>query len=302
MHETTRFRGVFANLPTALTDDGEAFDPGRMRAHVDWVVGEGVHGVSCLLSTGGFTYLTPDERREAVTCVVEAVAGRVPVVAGVSGDTTRDTIGFARDAAAAGADVLLVQPRSYIPLRPDEILAHFVAVAESVDTPIGVYNHPPSTGVDITPAEHLRIIDATGSVAAKDATDDLANIPAVLQDCPVPYGYLWGDFTQLLAAMTLGAPGCCVGIASVFPREVADVHDALAERGDMDEARAAHQRLAPVIAEISAIGSPRAMKAAADLRGCPLGGQRRPLTSVTPDDTRRLQAAMAAAGLARVAI
>lgn len=298
----TRFRGVFANLPTALSDDGEAFDAGRMAAHVDWLVDEGVHGISCLLSTGGFTYLTPLERRDVVTCVVDAVAGRVAVIAGVTGDSTSATIGFARDADAAGADALLVQPRSYVPLRPDEVLAHFESVANAVDTPIGVYNHPPSTGIDISPAEHVRIIDVTGSVVAKDATDDLANIPAVLQACSRPYGYLWGDVSQLLPALTLGAPGCCTGIASVFPREVVAVHDALAVDGDMPRARAAHAHLKPVIDEISALGSPRASKAAAELRGINLGGQRRPLSAVTPEATHRLRRAIDAAGIEPVTL
>lgn len=292
-----QYKGVFANMPTALTAGGKEFDSGRMRDHVQWVLDEGVHGMSCLLGSGGFTYLRPEERREVVACVVKAVDGRASVLAGVTGESTSETIRLAQDAADAGADVVMVQPRSFLPLTPSEILRHFETVAGSANAPIGIYNHPPTTGVSISPALYAEIVDATGAVVTKDGALELFNVPEILNACGDRLDYLSGNESLMLAAFALGAPGCCIAMASVLPRELAELYEAMVVSQDLEAGRDVYERLLPVLREFRRIGTPRAVKAAADIRGRALGPQRPPVLDVPADDVARLRTAMAEAGI-----
>ena len=289
------FVGVFANTPTPFTPEGD-LDLSRIRDHVRWSVEQGVHGISCLLSIGEFTYLTSDERAAVVGGVVDAVAGRVPVVAGVSGSTTEETIRLAMDAEAAGADALMVQPRSYIPLLPDELLRHFQLVAEAVETPIGIYNNPEATGVEITPSLYCSIIENTGAVVTKDAGDDLFNIPDIRDRCGDRFHYLWGNITLLPAALALGADGCCVALASVLPRAVVDLYDASREH-KLESDPSAYNRLLPLFRALNSIGTnPRSIKALANLRGLSLGGHRDPVTVLPEAHQQLLREALAELG------
>ena len=292
----SRFRGMVANLPTALTSDGRHVDAARMRDNVEWLIDTGADGLSCLLSAGAFTYLTADERTEVAGSVVEAARGRVPVAVGVSGESTAATIVLGRAAAGVGVDALMVQPRSYMPLRPPEVLAHFEAVADAVDVPIGIYNNPLATGVDITPAQHVEIVRSTGAVVAKDAYVGLVNVQEVRRHLDQDYGYLWADSSQAVPALQLGAAGWCTSLASVFPREVRDVVDAVAV-GEIETAHRALDRLAEVRRRLHALGDVRGIKAAAQLRGHSFGGHRAPLAVPPPEDVAELRDAMIAAGI-----
>ena len=276
-----RFVGVFANLPTALTDDGDAIDEMRIRHHVQWLLDSGVHGVSCLLNSGEFTYLDPDERERVVRCVVQACGGRIPVIAGVTGDTTQASIAFAQAASAAGADVVALQPRSLIPLKPVEVIRHYESVAAKAGAPIGIYNHPASTGVAIGPKLYGDIVEASGAVVTKDASGDLLSIPKIVNSCGEMMDYLMAEEGLVLAGLAMGARGCCLAMASVFPKEFVSLYGAV-DSGQMDKARSIYNRLIPAFEIFSEIGRPRVVKVVAELRGFPLGGHRSPVLGVTP--------------------
>jgi 4-hydroxy-tetrahydrodipicolinate synthase len=180
-----------------------------------------------------------------------------------------------------------VQPRSYIPLLPDELLRHFQLVADALETPIGIYNNPEATGVEITPSAYCSIIDSTGAVVTKDAGDDLFTLPEVRNSCDDRFHYLWGNITLLPAALALGADGCCVALASVLPREVVDLYDASREH-KLESDPSTYDRLLPLFRALDVIGTnPRSIKALANMLGLPLGGHRDPVT-VLPEPQQQL--------------
>jgi 4-hydroxy-tetrahydrodipicolinate synthase len=286
-------KGVYANLPTALNGSGDAVDTTRMREHVHWILDNGVAGLSCLLSSGGFTYLTAAEREEVIAAVATEAASAVPVLAGVSGETTAQTIDLAKAAFDAGCDVAMVQPRSYFALSADETLAHFAAVAMALDgKPIGIYNNPATTGVDITPSLYARIVNETGAVVTKDGSGHVFNVPDVMARCGTAMTYLWGTESTLLAGLTTGADGCCLALASVFPADVVAIYDLTAAE-DLKAANDAYRTLLPMLRAFKQVGTARAVKEVARLRGFELGAPRKPLSPVTPADLTLLVDALA---------
>jgi 4-hydroxy-tetrahydrodipicolinate synthase len=285
-------KGVYANLPTALNGSGEAVDSARMREYVQWILGNGVAGLSCLLSSGGFTYLTAAERAEVIAVVAREADSKVPVLAGVSGETTTQTIDLAKAAFDAGCDVAMVQPRSYVALSEDEALAHFAAVAAALDgNPIGIYNNPATTGLDISSSLYARIVRETGAVVTKDGSGQVFNVPDVMARCGTAMTYLWGTEFTLLAGLTTGADGCCLALASVFPAEVGAIYD-LATSGDLKAGNDAYRTLLPILRAFKQVGTARAVKEVARLRGFELGAPRKPLSRVGPADLKVLADAL----------
>src|SRR5262245_32620150 len=127
-----RFHGIYANLLTALTADGNAFEPAAQRDYVEWVLSQRVHGVSTSLSSGEFGYHTAEERLHIIDCVVRTVDKRVPVLAGVSELTLRATCELAKRVEGCGVDAVMVMPRSYFVLNESEVLNYFETVLGSV--------------------------------------------------------------------------------------------------------------------------------------------------------------------------
>lgn len=284
-------------MPTALSEDGRVFEKGRMAEHVEWLIERGIHGIGCVLRTGGFAYLSREERSAVIQTVVEAANGRVPILAGTTGDTTAEAVMFAKDAEAAGADVAMVQAKSFVKLEPGEIVRHFENVATAIDLPIGIYNHPPTTGVDITPELYATIVDSTGAVVTKDGSLDLFNVPEVLRTCGDRLGYLSAHEPVILGAFALGAAGCSLSMASVFPEELVSIYEASVEQGDIKAALKVYNRILPVIQEFQALGTPRATKAAATIRGCSLGPHRPPIAGISDAARNGLKEAIAEAGI-----
>lgn len=285
-------RGVFSNMPTALSDDGKHVDAVRMAEHVNWVIDSGVNGISCLLGSGGFTYLNAEERYEVAATVIEAAKGRVPVLVGITGESTAETIDLGRAVDGLGATALMVQPRSFLPLTTDEVLAHYEAVAAQLNTAIGIYNHPQTTGYDITDQVYAEIVRRTGAIVTKDGGPGLFNVPAVTDACrDLRMSYLSGAESLLFAAFMLGADGCCVAIASVFPKEVSDIYRGIVD-GDVQGAKDTYYRMLPVLRAFKKIGTPRAVKAAAVLRGHSLGPQRAPVGNLGDGDLALMRTAI----------
>src|SRR6516225_6701399 len=128
---TNTFRGIYPAMVTPMTEREEVDLP-KLEALVEYLIGAGVHGLIPLGSTGEFYALSPQERRDVLATVIRAVAGRVPVVAGVNAAATREVVQYAREAEALGANGVMVAPPYYSLPRPDELFEHFRAVDAAV--------------------------------------------------------------------------------------------------------------------------------------------------------------------------
>jgi 4-hydroxy-tetrahydrodipicolinate synthase len=291
-----RIAGMFANLPTALSRDGARIDAGIMRERIDWLVDAGIHGFSTQLSAGEFAYLTLDERRSLTQLVLEAVNGRAPVLVGISGNSAAESIALARHAGQLGATAAMLMPRSYFKLTEDEVVAYFESVGSQSGCPLGIYNNPVTTGVDISAALYARIQGVCNVVATKDGGGDIFRVSEVRARCPRTMAYLCGTEFQSLPALVLGADGCCNAINSVVPREVVALYDAILS-GDLGAARAQFDKLHPLFAFIRVHGVARTTKATADLLGISFGPHRAPLQALSAAAIARLSQALREAGL-----
>ena len=240
------FRGTAPALVTPFTADG-AVDEATLRRLIDRQIDGGVEGLVILGTTGENATIWPDERRRIVDLAVEHTAGRVPVIVGTGNNSTSESIVFSKEAAASGADGLLVVGPYYNKPPQAGFVAHVAAIAEATDCPIMLYNVPSRTSFNFTAETTLRIAETIPSVVAvKEASGDLAQISDILAHRPDTLGVYAGDDEMTLPMVALGADGVVSVISNLIPRLFSDmVRAALA--ADYDTARRAHYRLMPAM-------------------------------------------------------
>ena len=171
-----RFEGVYANLPTPFTDDGRSLDLYRLHALIDFLLDKRIDGVACLLSSGEYPYLSHSERLELAAEVTRYVAGRVPVIVGVSSLTTAEAIAFAVHAEAIGAAAAMVMPMQYWLLRRDEVIDYFGEISRACSLPLGIYDNPGLRGAAFTAEMYRTLADEARVSVSKDSSGDITRV------------------------------------------------------------------------------------------------------------------------------
>jgi 4-hydroxy-tetrahydrodipicolinate synthase len=226
-------------------DDAAEVDFRSLQAQIDFVLSGGVHGVVALGTTGEFFSLTPQERVSVMKVVAEGVRGRVPITFGVGDSGTRTSIALAKQAQAIGASAVMLPPPYYFAHSAAAIKAHFVAVAQSIDIPLMVYDG--GGGIELTP-EMLGALNqmASNIQYAKLSAPKPAKVAAVLEAVP-GIKVFCGDDNMLLLALRHGAVGATIGSGNLQPDVTAGIYDLFAA-GDLEGARRLHSKqIAPAV-------------------------------------------------------
>ena len=242
---TPTWQGVYPATTTQFKED-LSVDLGQTQRVVDNLVKDGVHGLIAMGTVGENNSLDAAEKQQVLRAVTEVVAGRVPVVTGVSEFDTRRAVAFAKDAKKNGADGLMVLPAMvYVPTA-EELIYHFRSVAEATDLPVMLYNNPPAYRVNIT-------------VEVLEALRNVPNIVAIKESAPDPRRFTdlinaFGDRFTLLAGLDdvafegfmLGAVGWVSGLTNAFPQESIQLVEAI-RAGKLDRARAIYRWFMPLL-------------------------------------------------------
>ncbi|MBW8881610.1 MAG: dihydrodipicolinate synthase family protein [Asticcacaulis sp.] len=242
---TIQWRGVFPAVTTQFKED-LSIDYADTQRVIDDLIRDGVTGIIAMGTCGENNSLTADEKRALLQAIVEVVKGRVPVVTGVSELTTPLAQAWARDAEAIGADGLMLLPAMvYVP-KPEELVAHFTAVAQQTTLPIMLYNNPPAYRVAITNEvlEALRPIQ--NIVAIKESTPDTRRFTDLHNAFGDRYVVFAGLDDVAFEGLLLGAQGWVSGLTSAFPQESVMLVKAL-EAGDIATARDIYRWFLPLL-------------------------------------------------------
>lgn len=272
-----QLEGVFAVIPTPFTED-EEFDEPTLRRLVDDLLAHGVHGIIPTGSTGEVASLTEAERLQCVEVVMEQVDGRVPVVAGASANSTRDTIRYSRKAEEAGAaGVMIVHPYYCLPSEL-ELERHYRDLAQSIGIPIMIYNNPFTTGVDMKPQQLARLAEAEPNLRyCKESSGDAARVGQILE-LTDKLTVLSGWDNLVLEHFLLGAKGWVAGSANLIPREAVELYRLAVVEGDWNQARVLYRRLYALLTILETTGKfVQYIKFGLAERGLSVGPPRRPM-------------------------
>ena len=291
----TLFQGLSA-FPLTPADEAGTVDTEALGRLVDRLAEAGVASIGVLGSTGGFMYLTRDERRRAVTAAVEAASGRTPVIAGVGALRTDEAVLLARDAEAAGADALLIAPVSYIPLTEDEVFEHVASVAAATDLPICLYDNPTTTHFTFSPALFARLAKVKTVGGAKIPLPAEGSVAVQLEALAretggaIQFGYS-GD-PRLVTAGLGGAKAFYSALAGALPKEVMSLY-AASVSGDAARANKMNARFEPMWELFRKYGGFRVIPEIAQILGLCSARPPRPVLRLPDAERAKVGAALA---------
>src|SRR5262245_5825271 len=301
------FHGCLPANLLPFTADLEIDEP-AYRRHLRWLADtEGVTGIVANGHASEVSSLLREERRRSLAIALDEVSGKVPVIAGVYADGTRNAVELARDARAEGAAGLLVFPPTLFmwgaQLKPDMVLRHFEVIADRVDLPLIVFEYPPASGIGYSPETLAELCKIPAVVGVKDWSNDIVAYEKnlrVLRESGRPVAMLSSFTMSLLASFLLGADGCISGMGSVAADLQAELFSTVKE-GNLAEAHRINARLAPLVAVFYAppfVDMHNRMKEALAILGrIPAAHVRPPLTPVSEDERHQIRLAVRAAGL-----
>jgi len=287
-----RFPGIIPAVTTPFDATG-AVDVAALEANLGALLDGGVHGFVATGTMGEAGSMSAEERRLVVETTVRAAAGRVPVIVGVSSGTPSASIGFAADAAAAGADAIMLLPPLGYRADPRETVAFYRAVAGASALPIMAYNNPEASGTDL-PVELIARLAAEvdAVVAIKECSGDARRIAALKSAAPDLEVLVGGD-DWALEGFCAGATGWVTGVGDCAPAECVELYDAC-RAGELDRARAVYARLLPLARLDMTPKLVQYFKGAQDRLGFTGGPVRPPRLALDAADTAILEAAVAA--------
>lgn len=289
--------GSIVAIVSPMREDG-SIDFDAYRQLIEWHLAEGTNAIVAVGTTGESPTVDVAEHGELIRVAVETVAGRVPVIAGTGGNSTREAIELTAHAKKVGADASL-QVVPYYNKPPQEgLYRHFKAIAEAVDLPVILYNVPGRTVADLSNETTLRLAQIPNIVGLKDATGDLGRAADLISRLPVgkDFAIYSGNDDSALSLMLLGGAGVISVTANVAPRLMSQMC-AAALAGDLVTAREINNRLMPLHTKLFCEPNPIAPKWALAKMGRIPAGIRLPLVPLSSANEDVVLAAMKHAGV-----
>jgi len=298
---TVSLRGILAAVTTPFTVDGSAIDEPIIKTQVDRLIAAGIHGLVPTGTTGEFMTLTPAEYRRVVELYVQAVAGRVPVVAGVGALSTKDAVELAHDFEQLGADAIMIVPPFYDPLDLPTLKAFLTAVSDAITVPIVYYNVPGATGIRLTADEIAELGDIERVDYLKDTSGDAVALADLLASRGDRIKAFNGWDTLTFFGIASGAEASVWGAAGVVPELAVKLWEALAEKGDLARGRELWTHLWAISDFLESVNYVAGVKAGLDLIGHSAGPARLPIQPLPAEQRERFAGILRTAGVEVVA-
>jgi 4-hydroxy-tetrahydrodipicolinate synthase len=266
-------------------------DEQALRDLIDWQIANGTDGIVPCGTSGESATLSYDEHNRVIEMTVEAVKGRVQVIAGTGSNSTEEAIALTRHAKAVGADgALLISPYYNKPTQ-EGLFLHHRAIAEAVDLPQVLYNIPGRTAVNVTPQTVARLSKIKNIVGIKEGSGSVQQVSDIVHLCSDRFTVLAGDDALTLPMLAVGAKGVITVTANVAPADMAGMIDAWAA-GDPAKARQFHYKLYPLFQALFLETNPIPVKHAVALMGKATPELRLPLCAMSQENLDKLTQVM----------
>ncbi len=291
-----QLRGCGTALVTPFHQDGSLDEP-ALKNLVAWQVESGIDFLVPCGTTGETPTLDHDEWLRVIDLTIEAAAGRVPIVAGATSNSTRDAVAKAQEVAARpGVDAILTASPYYNKPTQEGQYQHFKAIAEAVNKPLILYNVPSRTGTNLEPGTVARLAEVPNIAGVKEASGNLTQIAEICNAAPTHFSVLSGDDALTLPVVALGGVGLISVASNEIPREMAEMTRA-ALNNDWTAARQLFRKYLPLMQANFIESSPMPVKAVLAMVGRIEENYRLPMVPVRRDTRSKLQKIATEAGL-----
>jgi 4-hydroxy-tetrahydrodipicolinate synthase len=290
------FRGSLVALPTPFRQ-GE-LDLPALHHLIEWHVEKKSDGLVVAGTSGEAATLSDYERRSLIHAAVESARRRIPVIAGIGTNNTRQSVDFARFAADAHADGLLAVAPYYNKPTPRGLLAHYGAIAEATPLPLILYNVPSRTCTDLKPETIAECRSRFPTVVAvKEASGSMGRARQIKESSDI--ALIAGEDMLIAEFMALGAVGVIGVVANIAPQQVAELCRVALPGGDVVRTAELVAWLQPLVRDLFIETSPTPMKTALAAMKLCTAEVRLPLVSLEEHNRVQLMASLFEAGLIR---
>ena len=254
MNSVKNLKGIVPPLITPLKDI-DTLDVEGLEKLVEHILGGGVSGLFVLGTTGEFSSLSYHLRNELVERVCKQVAGRVPVLVGVTDTSIIESENLAKKAADFGAEALVAAPPYYYAAGQPELISYFEKLAERVPLPLYLYNMPVHTKVMLEPKTVQRIAENPKVIGLKDSSANMTYFRLLQYTMKYhsDFQFFVGPEEMMADAVLLGANGGVNGGANMFPKLYVDLYKA-AVAHDFEQIKLLQEKVLEVSSAIYTVG------------------------------------------------
>ena len=234
------------------------------------------NGIFCGGTNGEFFVLNEQEKITVTAACVDEVAGRANVVAHIGEISTRETIRLGKQIEKLGVDAVSVITPYFVPLKQNELITHYTAVADALSVPVFLYNIPARTGNTLEPqtvrvlAQHPNVIGIKDSAGSYESLSGFLHAVKDMEN----FNVLNGPDSLIHRGFVEGCSACISGLANVAPNEINAIWSHF-NAGDVEGSRQAQENVTGLRTDLYSVGfSPAAVKKAVQLMGYNVGESR----------------------------
>lgn len=291
----TLFTGAGVAIVTPMNSDG-SINYQKLADNIDYQIDNGTDAIIICGTTGESSTLTDEEHVKCIRIAVEHTRKRVPVIAGTGSNDTRYGIFLSKEAEALGVDGLLLVTPYYNKTSQRGLVAHFTAIADSVNLPIILYNVPSRTGLNISLEAYKALCTHKNIVATKEASGNISAIAEIFAACGDDLDVYSGNDDQIVPIMSLGGKGVISVLSNILPKETHQIARHCLD-GNYAEASALQLKLLELTNNLFMDVNPIPVKEAMNLMGWDVGECRLPLLKMEPKKIEVLADSMRRLGL-----
>jgi len=280
------FKGSGVAIVTPFDEKGVNFK--KLEELIEWHIKSKTDAIIVCGTTGEASTMTEQERKETIKFVVDVVNKRIPVIAGTGSNDTASTISMSKWAEKIGVDGLLVITPYYNKTTQKGIVEHFKTIANSVTSPIIIYNVPSRTGLNINPSTLLKLSVIPNIVAIKEASGNISQIVQIKALCGDNLDIYSGNDDQVVPILSLGSMGVISVLANIIPTDMHNMCE-LYFSGKHEEALKIQLGYLPLNNAIFVETNPIPVKTAMNLMGMNAGPLRLPLCDMDENNLQFLK-------------
>ena len=288
------FQGSFVALVTPFKNG--KIDEEALKNIIEFQVSNGTNGIVPCGTTGESATLSVEEHNQVVEITVQAVNGRIPVIAGSGSNSTGEAIKLTRHAKEVGANAALHITPYYNKPTQEGLYQHFKKIAGEVDIPIILYNVPGRTSVNMLPETTARLAEIKNIVGIKEATGNLQQISETIKLCGDNFSVISGDDANTLPIIAAGGNGVISVTANIAPEKISALCKSCLE-GNFSDARKLHYELLDLNNIMFIETSPVPVKTSLSLMGKITGELRLPLTPLSESSLSKLKILLKQSGI-----
>lgn len=284
------FGQLLTAMVTPFDQDGNV-DFQATKSLVNYLLANGTDGIVVAGTTGESPTLSSEEKKALFECVVEAVDGRAPVIAGTGSNNTAASIQLTKIAQDAGVNGIMLVTPYYNKPNQEGMYLHFKTIAETTHLPVILYNIPGRSVVNMSVETIIRLAEIDNIVSLKEANGDLEAMANIIQNTPDDFFVYSGDDSLTLPLLSIGGHGVISVAAHIIGNEMKNIITAF-QNGNVQYAAQMHRDLLPIMRSMFIAPNPAPVKTALEMVGQHVGSVRLPLAPLTEIEAQVVYSAL----------